>query len=290
MSLLPDALAHRAKGRRVTINLVRADARPISVLLRRRQGGDTLSGEFGAGPSGLEGPAEHRRHPEGCGRLRDRRRPGAEAAADQHRPGIAGARSISAIELAMISAESLAARLRSAEWLDADGRYRRRLSDEPPHDAPDMVLFALHSLGWAGDRAVMAARRHQPETVPPAGSSSIRTVSSRRPSIGWPTCAPSGPKAWSRCRSPGGTVRSGRASSAGPSRLPTGCATVTARQFAQFPTTIQSIAIEPDRLPGDVAPQHRDLIARAVRTWWAFGGNGEEGSGLDRGARARRRQ
>src|SRR3546814_9273257 len=29
-----------------------------------------------------------------------------------------------------------------------------------------------------------------------------------------------------------------------------------------------------------VAPQHRDLIARAVRTWWAFGGNGDEGSGL----------
>ena len=282
LCLLPDALEHRAQGRRITINLVRADSRPASVCfadvksamrylqstVRTRRGSkngpptidEILGGAAAANPE----IDSHGRSPAPIATQSD-----------------AGARSISSIELAMISAESLAARLRAAEWLDADGRYRRRLGDDLPHDAPDMVLFALHSLGWA---AIERSWLH-------AGTS-LDTVSPTRLVVDPHGAEPATVErlidlcaVWSDGLEPislawwdGATWQNefGRAEQVA-DRIRH---LVTARQYAQFPTTIQSIAIEPDHLPNDVAPHHRELISRAVRTWWAYGGNGDEGSGL----------
>lgn len=281
LRLLPDALDRRAEGRRITINLVRADVRPVSVCF----------GDVRAAIRYLQGQVQARRGKKGPPSIDDILR-GTGLAADSHGrsqepvpivapPDIAVARSISSIERAMISAESLAGRLRSAEWLDANGRYRRRLSDELPHDAPDMVLFALHSLGWAAiERSWLRAGTSLDSVAPsrlvidPHGIAPATVERISDLCDAWAESAGEVSLAWWD----GATWQSeyGRAEQVS-DRIRH---LVTARQFAQFPTTIQSIAIEPDRLPGDVAPHHRDLIARAVRTWWAFGGNGEEGSGL----------
>lgn len=281
LALLSEALSHRAKGRRITINLVRADSRPVSVCFA----------DLKAAIRYLEGSVRIRRGPKGPPTIDDILKgvgisDDADGRAQTPLPispatETAAARSISSIERAMISAESLAARLRSAEWLDADGRYRRRLSDELPHDAPDMVLFALHSLGWAAverswlhagtsldtvpaTRIIVDPHGVEPATVERLADLCAVWAEGLEPlSLAWWDGA-TWQSEYGRPEQVADRIRH----------------LVTARQFAQFPTTIQSIAIEPDRLPGDVAPQHRDLIARAVRTWWAFGGNGDEGSGL----------
>src|SRR3546814_9971197 len=136
LSLLPEALSRRARGRRITINLVRADARPVSVCF----------GDAKAAIRYLEGSVRIRRGPGGAPSIDDILGGIAAAPTFDHRvqaplpiDAVPTARSISAIELAMISAETLAGRLRTAEWLDADGRHRRRLSDVLPHDAPDKI-------------------------------------------------------------------------------------------------------------------------------------------------------
>lgn len=281
LGLLPEALERRATGRRITINLVRADTRPVSVCFA----------DVKSAIRYLEGSVRSRRGPKGPPTIDEiLRGTGLSGDADNHAqapapiaatPETGAARSISSIEMAMISAETLAARLRTAEWLDADGRYRRRLSDELPNDAPDMVLFALHSLGWAAierswlhagtsldsiapTRIVVDPHSVEPATVERLTDLCVIWSESLEPvSLAW----------WD-----GATWQNeyGRAEQVA-DRIHH---LVTARQYAQFPTTIQSIAIEPDRLPNDVAPHHRELIDRAVRTWWAFGGNGDEGSGL----------
>ena len=281
LALLPDALAHRAEGRRITINLIRGDARPASVCFTdifaairylqdsvRSRRGDAGAPSIDDILRGIE-RADDTASPD--------RPPVAITTAAQATPG----RSISAIELAMISAESLAARLRAAEWIDSEGRYRRRLSDQLPHDAPDMVLFALHSLGWTGIERSWLHAGTALESVPPTriviDPHGVEPATVDRLVE---LCA-----VWSEALEPlslawwdGATWQSeyGRAEQVADRVRHL----VTARQHAQFPSTIQSIALEPDRLPDDVAPHHRDLIARAVRTWWAYGGNGDEGSGL----------
>lgn len=281
LELLGDALMSRAAGRRITINLVRADVRPVSVCftdvtsalrylegsvrVRRGSNGPPTIDEILKGTNVIA-------EPETLPQL-----PAPIAAA----PDAVGARSISSIELAMISAEALAARLRTAEWLDADGRYRRRLSDELPHDAPDMVLFALHSLGWAAiERSWLHAGTSLDSVAPARIVVDPHGVESATVERLVDLCA-----VWSESLEPLSLAWWDGATWQNEYGRPEQVADrirhlVTARQFAQFPTTIQSIAIEPDRLPSDVAPHHRELISRAVRTWWAFGGNGDEGSGL----------
>lgn len=281
LDLLSDALEHRAAGRRITINLVRGDARPVSVCF------------VGVSPAirYLEGTVRTRRGTRGAPTIDEILRGTGPALETDHRdqlpapiattPDVGAARSISSIELAMISAESLAARLRAAEWLDADGRYRRQIGDDLPNDAPDMVLFALHSLGWAGIERSWLHAGTSLDSMPPArivvDPHGVEPATVERLAD---LCA-----IWSESLEPlslawwdGATWQNeyGRAEQVA-DRIRH---LVTARQYAQFPTTIQSIAIEPDRLPNDVAPHHRDLIDRAVRTWWAFGGSGDEGSGL----------
>ena len=281
LALLPGALAYRAEGRRITINLVRGDSRPASVCFTdihtaTRYLKDTVRGRRGdAGAPTIDDILRGIERPDdGVGSDR----PPVAITAD---PQAAAGRSISAIELAMISAESLAARLRTAEWLDSEGRYRRRLSEQLPHDAPDMVLFALHSLGWASVERSWLHAGTALDSVPPTrlvvDPHAVEPATVERLAD---LCA-----VWSDSLEPlslawwdGATWQSeyGRADQVA-DRIRH---LVTARQHAQFPTTIQSIALEPERLPSDVAPHHRDLIARAVRTWWAYGGNGDEGSGL----------
>lgn len=281
LALLPEALSHRAKGRRVTINLVRGDTRPVSVCFA----------DLRSAMRYLEASVRTARGPKGPPTIDEILRGAgiAEVAASRTQtplpiaPAVeaTASRSISSIELAMISAESLAARLRTAEWLDAEGRYRRRLGDELPHDAPDMVLFALHSLGWAAverswlhagtsldsvpaTQVIVDPHGVEPATVDRLAELCLVWSEGLEPlSLAWWDGA-TWQSEYGRPEQVADRIRH----------------LVNARQFAQFPTTIQSIAIEPDRLPGDLAPQHRDLIARAVRTWWAFGGNGDEGSGL----------
>ncbi len=283
LELLPDALAHRAKGRRITINLVRADSRPVSVCftdvkpaMRYLQSSVRMRRGSKNSPPTIDEILRGTGTPD-----RDSESHARSPAPIATRPEVGIARSISSIELAMISAESLAGRLRGAEWLDADGRYRRQLGDDLPHDAPDMVLFALHSLGWAAIERSWLHAGTGLDTVPPTRividphGAEPATVDRL---IDLCTVWSDGLEPISLAWWDGATWQNeyGRAEQVA-DRIRH---LVTARQYAQFPTTIQSIAIEPDRLPNDVAPHHRELIGRAVRTWWAYGGNGDEGSGL----------
>ena len=139
-----------------------------------------------------------------------------------------------------------------------------------------MVLFAMHSLGWAaierpwpdaGTPLGLAAPTRivvDPHCVEPAAVERLAELCAIWPdtvdplSLAWWDGA-SWESEYGHCQQVAERVRH----------------LVTARQYAQFPTTIQSVAIEPGRLPDDVAAHHRDLITRAVRTWWAYGGNGE---------------
>src|SRR3546814_4492179 len=61
LSLLPEALSRRARGRRITINLVRADARPVSVCF----------GDAKAAIRYLEGSVRIRRGPGGAPSIDD---------------------------------------------------------------------------------------------------------------------------------------------------------------------------------------------------------------------------
>lgn len=281
LALLPDALAKRAQGRRVTVNLIGSQGRPASICFT----------DVTAALRYLDGSVRERRGDRGAPTLEDM----LEGDAPQSPvdalapvpapiaapPELVAARSISAIEKAMISAEALATRLRGAEWLDADGRYHRRLADGLPHDSPDMVLFALHSLGWAAlerpwndaGADLMATPPTRivvdPHGVEPAAVNRIADLCSI-----WAESSDTLSLAWWD-----GIIWQSEFGDAEEvsDRIRH---LVMAQQHAQFPTTIQSVAIEPDQLPGDLAPHHRELITRVVRTWWAFGGNGEEGSGL----------
>lgn len=283
LGLLPDALKHRAPGRRITVNLIRADARPVSVCFTDvKSAMRYLESSVQTRRGTKNGPPSLDEILRGTGiSSADTERHGRTPVPIATAPDAGAARSISSIELAMISAESLAARLRAAEWLDADGRYRRRLSDDLPHDAPDMVLFALHSLGWAAvERSWLHAGTSLDSVAPTRIVVDPHDVEPATVERLVDLCA-----IWSEGLEPislawwdGATWQNeyGRAEQVA-DRIRH---LVTARQYAQFPTTIQSIAIEPDRLPSDVAQHHRELIGRAVRTWWAYGGNGDEGSGL----------
>ncbi|EDP61638.1 hypothetical protein BAL199_18381 [alpha proteobacterium BAL199] len=278
VALLPEALKCASEGHRITINLISADTRPVSVCFA----------DTDAAVNYLEASVRYRRGSNGRPSIdeilrgfdQDTEVQQAQAAAPIASVSDSG-RSISSIERAMISAEALAVRLRTAEWLDADGRYRRRLADELPNDAPDMVLFAMHSLGWAAierpwphagtdlrailpTRIVIDPHGLEPATVDRLVELCMLWSDSAKPlSLAW----------WD-----GATWESEYGH---PEQVADRIRhLVTARQYAQFPTTIQSIAIEPEHLPNDVAAHHRDLIARAVRTWWAYGGNGDNGSGL----------
>lgn len=278
VALLPGALRDCADGRRITVNLISADSRPVSVCFVNTE----------AAMNYLETSVRGRQAENGRPSIDEILR-GFDQDTELHRSeapvpiaSVAdAARSISSIERAMISAEALAVRLRTAEWLDADGRYRRQLADELPNDAPDMVLFAMHSLGWAAverpwphagtdlrsvlpTRIVVDPHALEPATVDRLADLCTLWSDTAKPlSLAW----------WD-----GATWESEYGH---PEQVADRIRhLVTARQYAQFPTTIQSIAIEPEHLPNDVAAHHRDLIARAVRTWWAYGGNGENGSGL----------
>jgi len=281
LAQLPGALVDRADGRRVTINLIPSNARAVSVCFS----------DVGTAIRYLESSIKTRRGNSRAPSIDDILRGTAtDPGLDDHPlspmpippvADIGAARSISSIEMALVSAESLAARIRTAEWIDADGRYRRRLGDELPHDAPDMVLFALHSLGWvAVERSWLDAGTGL-ETATPSrvvvDPHGVEPVAVERIVA---LCA-----SWSEALEPLSLAWWDGATWQTEYGQPEQVANrirhlVTARQHAQFPTTIQSIAIEPDRVPDDVAPQHRALIARAVRTWWAYGGNGDMSSGL----------
>lgn len=177
------------------------------------------------------------------------------------------------VERSLLDARQFAERLRYAEWIDDTGRHRRRLNHDLPHDEADMVLFALHSLGWAAIERNWIMGGSGLETITPDrvlvdphgleagaldrllalcepwGTSGVVIVLSWWDGLCWQHESGTGEQLSTRLRH-----------------------LVDAKQSPQFPSTVQSIAMEPDAFRRQNRLSKDHPFVSALKIWAAHGG------------------
>lgn len=190
------------------------------------------------------------------------------------------ARPLSELERALQTAERVARRLIGASWLRGSAPVVDNLSAELYRDDSDTVLYALHTLGWIGVemefpmrdkdiRAVLPARivldPHAIEEHTLQGLS--RFCHDWSDAQGVITLVWWDGVSW--------VSESGTAEQIADRTEHL----VASKRHAFFPSTIQSVAMEPDQMGQEIEGEHRSMIARTVRIWGGRSGN-DGGGGL----------
>ncbi|NQW11752.1 MAG: hypothetical protein HQ481_17960 [Alphaproteobacteria bacterium] len=185
------------------------------------------------------------------------------------------------MERSLVAAGQFAERLRFAEWVDDTGRHRRHLDDSLPHDEADMVLFALHSLGWAAIERPWIMGGSALDSVTPSrvvvdphgleAGALGRLMALCEP---WDASGAAITLAWWDGRSWQHEAGTGEQLAGRLNHL------VDTKQNAWFPSTVQSVAMD----PSDFQRRHHlgedHAFVKALNIWGAHGGQLREGGEL----------
>ena len=196
-------------------------------------------------------------------------------------PDEANPQPINELESSLLKAEQFAERLRFAEWVDETGRHRRHLNEGLPHSETDMVLFALHSLGWAAIERPWIMSGSALESVPPTrviiDPHGLETEALSRLQTLCETWDASGDQitlAWWDGRSWQHELGNGEQLSMRLRHL------VDAKQNAWFPSTVQSVAMDPRGFQRRHHLDEKHPFVNALKIWRAHGGRLREGGEL----------
>ena len=184
------------------------------------------------------------------------------------------ARPLDELEKALQDSERVARRLLGATWLDDSAEPVADLSTVLKRDEPDTVIYALHTMGWIGIEMDFPTRKRDLRSDLPARivlDPHVVEMPMLKRLEGlcedWGEAPGVITLVWwdgitwiSECGSADQIAARARH-------------LVTAERNAFFPSTVQSIAMEPDRLAHDLQSQHRAMIERTARIWGARNAN-----------------